>query len=364
MANWEDKDGYRWTVRLLARTQAANLDCENSLGDSRRQLAHIGPLQAYDVRCMAAEMKGLTFEEEDEEEAKVEAWRKKRDRKRLKEEEAARIAHRKALLRWRIPWKGLGSWDYKARELETGGRLRLSIQGLLLPRPPLCPSPPNLILPRRLPPARRINSSIIQWPPRVEQRPSRAHHIASHQRHAGANVPRPRKRMNGARRPMRTHQHSRQRSGSPGFRRGGVRKKNARFDIPPERSLQNIDQLISESINDDEIRELKKEKLLLRNRQAALNSRHGKKKRTEELEKKKLYTERNYVLEDEAKKLQIQLNNFTMERRSLCARTTDCRNRSRRSLGKKSRLVEDHMLETAVLSLMFLRQPTERRLEL
>lgn len=142
-----------------------------------------------------------------------------------------------------------------------------------MPRPPLCPSPPNLILPRRLPPARRINSSIIQWPPRVEQRPSRAHHIASHQRHAGANVPRPRKRMNGARRPMRTHQHSRQRSGSPGFRRGGVRKKNARFDIPPERSLQNIDQLISESINDDEIRELKKEKLLLRNRQAAFSIR-------------------------------------------------------------------------------------------
>jgi hypothetical protein len=36
-----------------------------------------------------------------------------------------------------------------------------------------------------------------------------------------------------------------------------LRKKNARFDIPSERSLQNIDQLILKSTNDEEIKELK-----------------------------------------------------------------------------------------------------------
>jgi hypothetical protein len=49
----------------------------------------------------------------------------------------------------------------------------------------------------------------------------------------------------------------------------GVRKKNARFEIPVERNLQNIDMLISSCKNDDEVKELKQQKRLLRNRQAA-----------------------------------------------------------------------------------------------
>jgi hypothetical protein len=57
---------------------------------------------------------------------------------------------------------------------------------------------------------------------------------------------------------------------SPGYaRRDGVRKKNSRFEIPPGRSLQNIDQLIANSHNDEEKKELKAQKRLLRNRQAA-----------------------------------------------------------------------------------------------
>jgi len=53
-------------------------------------------------------------------------------------------------------------------------------------------------------------------------------------------------------------------------RRGdGIRKKNARFDIPAERNLTNIDQLISQSTDEQEIKELKQQKRLLRNRQAA-----------------------------------------------------------------------------------------------
>lgn len=54
------------------------------------------------------------------------------------------------------------------------------------------------------------------------------------------------------------------------LRRGdGIRKKNARFDIPAERNLNNIDQLIAQSTDEQEIKELKQQKRLLRNRQAA-----------------------------------------------------------------------------------------------
>lgn len=52
-------------------------------------------------------------------------------------------------------------------------------------------------------------------------------------------------------------------------RRDGIRKKNARFEIPAERNLSNIDMLISLSTDEDEIKELKQQKRLLRNRQAA-----------------------------------------------------------------------------------------------
>jgi hypothetical protein len=57
----------------------------------------------------------------------------------------------------------------------------------------------------------------------------------------------------------------------PHLRRDGVRKKNARFDIPEGRNLQTIDELInSANPNDeDQIKELKQQKRLLRNRQAA-----------------------------------------------------------------------------------------------
>lgn len=54
------------------------------------------------------------------------------------------------------------------------------------------------------------------------------------------------------------------------LRRGdGIRKKNARFEIPAERNLSNIDALIAQSTDETEIKELKQQKRLLRNRQAA-----------------------------------------------------------------------------------------------
>ena len=72
------------------------------------------------------------------------------------------------------------------------------------------------------------------------------------------------------------HSAKKMRPGSPGIRshndlrRGdGIRKKNARFEIPAERNLNNIDQLIASSTDEQEIKELKQQKRLLRNRQAA-----------------------------------------------------------------------------------------------
>jgi hypothetical protein len=76
------------------------------------------------------------------------------------------------------------------------------------------------------------------------------------------------------------------------LRRGdGIRKKNARFEIPHDRNLNNIDHLIAASTDETEIKELKQQKRLLRNRQAALDSRQRKKMHTERLEdEKKQYT--------------------------------------------------------------------------
>ena len=57
----------------------------------------------------------------------------------------------------------------------------------------------------------------------------------------------------------------------PHLRRDGVRKKNARFEIPEGRNLQTIDELINNTNPNDEdsLKELKQQKRLLRNRQAA-----------------------------------------------------------------------------------------------
>lgn len=65
--------------------------------------------------------------------------------------------------------------------------------------------------------------------------------------------------------------HPRYRPSSPTMvlRSDGIRKKNAKFEIPKERNLQTIDALIMQSTNEEEKKELKQQKRLLRNRQAA-----------------------------------------------------------------------------------------------
>lgn len=49
----------------------------------------------------------------------------------------------------------------------------------------------------------------------------------------------------------------------------GVRKKNAKFEIPEERNLDTLDAMIKEAKSDGELKELKMQKRLLRNRDAA-----------------------------------------------------------------------------------------------
>ena len=52
-------------------------------------------------------------------------------------------------------------------------------------------------------------------------------------------------------------------------RRDGIRKKNGRIDIPLERNINTIDELIEQATDDETLKELKQQKRLLRNREAA-----------------------------------------------------------------------------------------------
>ncbi|KAL9062230.1 MAG: hypothetical protein Q9157_009108 [Trypethelium eluteriae] len=96
---------------------------------------------------------------------------------------------------------------------------------------------------------------------------------------------------------------------------GGIRKKNARFDIPEGRTLDTIDDLIKNCSNESDLKELKSQKRLLRNRQAALDSRSRKKQYTKDLETdKKYYMEEIAAQKEIIDKLTMQLNELKMER--------------------------------------------------
>ncbi|KAI1081756.1 bZIP transcription factor [Whalleya microplaca] len=128
------------------------------------------------------------------------------------------------------------------------------------------------------------------------------------------------------------------------LRRGdGIRKKNARFDIPAERNLSNIDQLIAQSNDDQEVKELKQQKRLLRNRQAALDSRQRKKMHTERLEdEKKQYTTLISSMEEEMAELHIKLDQESREKQFFKA----CAENERM---EKEELIQNHTIETGEL---------------
>lgn len=52
-------------------------------------------------------------------------------------------------------------------------------------------------------------------------------------------------------------------------RRDGIRKKNGRIDIPHERTIESIDHMIETATDENDLKELKQQKRLLRNREAA-----------------------------------------------------------------------------------------------
>jgi hypothetical protein len=143
------------------------------------------------------------------------------------------------------------------------------------------------------------------------------------------------KRMRPESPPVRSHND---------LRRGdGIRKKNARFDIPAERNLNNIDQLISQSTDDMEIKELKQQKRLLRNRQAALDSRQRKKLHTERLEdEKKQYTAVISEQEDIINDLNIKLEHLMREKDYY-------QNRFEVLMMEKEELIGNHTIETGEL---------------
>ncbi|KHO00024.1 Basic-leucine zipper (bZIP) transcription factor [Metarhizium album ARSEF 1941] len=128
------------------------------------------------------------------------------------------------------------------------------------------------------------------------------------------------------------------------MRRGdGIRKKNARFDIPAERNLSNIDSLISQSTDEQEIKELKQQKRLLRNRQAALDSRQRKKQHTERLEdEKKQYTALITDLEEEISTLKVKFDGLMQEKQDLVDFVEGLRI-------EKDDMIRAHTLETGEL---------------
>ncbi|PFH56743.1 hypothetical protein XA68_16057 [Ophiocordyceps unilateralis] len=128
------------------------------------------------------------------------------------------------------------------------------------------------------------------------------------------------------------------------MRRGdGIRKKNARFEIPAERNLSNIDQLISQSTDDQEIKELKQQKRLLRNRQAALDSRQRKKQHTERLEdEKKQFTALVTDMEEEISSLKAKMDQLLREKQSYSDYIETL-------TLEKDEMIRAHTLETGVL---------------
>ena len=73
--------------------------------------------------------------------------------------------------------------------------------------------------------------------------------------------------------PKRMRPNSPPRSVTDFQRRDGIRKKNGRIEIPTERNIHTIDELIDQTTDEDLLKELKQQKRLLRNREAAYVSR-------------------------------------------------------------------------------------------
>ncbi|KAL8653219.1 MAG: hypothetical protein Q9210_002225 [Variospora velana] len=136
----------------------------------------------------------------------------------------------------------------------------------------------------------------------------------------------------------------------PLLRRDGIRKKNARFEIPAERTLRTIDQMISQTTDEAQIKELKQQKRLLRNRQAALDSRQRKKQHTERLEEEKKHTS-SFIseLEDNLADMRIREEQWTQEREQMRMFHRQQQACIDELMAEKEELVRRHTIETAEL---------------
>ncbi|GAB7363766.1 hypothetical protein MBLNU230_g4334t1 [Neophaeotheca triangularis] len=133
-------------------------------------------------------------------------------------------------------------------------------------------------------------------------------------------------------------------------RRDGIRKKNGRIDIPQERNIHTIDQLIERTTDEDALRELKQQKRLLRNREAALASRQRKKKHTEDLEiKEKGFATQINMLEKDLANLTIERNQIDHDYQLLYHKHQEAQRTIEVMHDEKRDLVMKHTEETSSL---------------
>ncbi|KAF2724965.1 hypothetical protein K431DRAFT_216695 [Polychaeton citri CBS 116435] len=133
-------------------------------------------------------------------------------------------------------------------------------------------------------------------------------------------------------------------------RRDGIRKKNGRIEIPQERNIHTIDELIDKTTDEDLLKELKQQKRLLRNREAALASRQRKKKHTEDLEvKEKGYAQQIVHLEKEVADMQLAHNQMERDRQLLWQQKEEARRHIDVLQEEKRDLAMRHTEETSLL---------------
>lgn len=112
----------------------------------------------------------------------------------------------------------------------------------------------------------------------------------------------------------------------------------------------NIDRLIEEAKDDEEMKELKQQKRLLRNRQAALDSRQRKKQRAEELEvENKRLMEQMAQLNEELSMFRMSSDSSSREKEQLLIENAQLKEHIQQSDFDKENLVVEHTRETGEL---------------
>ncbi|GAB7352656.1 hypothetical protein MBLNU459_g3022t1 [Dothideomycetes sp. NU459] len=150
--------------------------------------------------------------------------------------------------------------------------------------------------------------------------------------------------------PKRLRPNSSPRLDSLEHKGDGIRKKNARIDIPSDRNLESIERLLGETTNEDERKELKSQKRLLRNREAALASRQRKKKHTEDLEvKEKSLQQHLQSVEHQLTDLQVRIELQEKERQFLQRRLQEASVTIESLRQEKETSIINHTQETGML---------------